>query len=256
MTEKERETIERIVGQIYEVNKLAEQGCTSVVRKIHSESGTYLLKSSFDERYREWLKTEGMVLEKLSNQDAIPVPRFNCFFEDDKSSHLIMSFEQGMTLTKALKNVKNQGEKRNLIRSFGQFLDQLHETELPDCLLRENDWLEEQLLRAEFYVKRGKTEGSEQLLEQLQSTKPHPARQTVIHGDCTTDNVLVVDGKVSLFIDVSAMTVGDPRYDESLAIGCFVHESECVETFYQGYKRYRVSKEEYQYFNEGLYEFF
>ncbi|RTR35879.1 aminoglycoside phosphotransferase family protein [Robertmurraya yapensis] len=256
MTVHVPEYIERLVGQIYEINKLSEQGCTSEVRKILAASGTYLLKSSFDNRYREWLKMEALVLEKLSNQHAIPVPRYYGFFEDDKSSHLIMSFEKGMTLTKALKNAKNRDEKLTLIRSFGQFLHQLHETELPESLNRENDWLEEQLIRAEKYVRRGQTEGSQQLLEQLQSNKPLPVRQTLIHGDCTTDNVLVVDGKVSLFIDVSGMAVGDPRYDESLAIGCFVNEPKCVEVFYQGYQRYRIKKEEYQYFNEGLYEFF
>ncbi|WP_449621884.1 aminoglycoside phosphotransferase family protein [Robertmurraya sp. Marseille-Q9965] len=249
------ENIERIVGQIYKIDKLAEQGCTSEVRKILAESGNYILKSSFDRRYREWLRSEAVVLEKLKKHDAISVPTYYGFFEDEKSSHIIMSFEKGMTLTAALKNEKNEERKLNLIRSFGQFLHRLHETEIPESLIRENDWLVEQLIRAEKYLQEGQTEGSQQLLEQLQSTKPHPIRQTIIHGDCTTDNVLVKDGKVSLFIDVSGMSVGDPRYDESLAMGCFDDES-YIKAFYQGYKRYRVSKKEYQYFNEGLYEFF
>ncbi|TKC18877.1 aminoglycoside phosphotransferase family protein [Robertmurraya kyonggiensis] len=255
MTEKERDSIEKIFGQIYEINKLSEQGCTSEVRKILTESGTYLLKSSFYSRYREWLRMEALVLEKLTNQHAIPVPRYFGFFEDEKSSHLVMSFEKGTTLTTALKNAKSQIEKLNLIRSFGEFLNRLHETNIPESLYRENDWLEEQLIRAEKYLHEGQTEGTHQLLEQLQSTKLHPVSQTIIHGDCTTDNVLVIDGKVSFFIDVSGMTAGDPRYDESLAIGCFDDESH-IKMFYQGYRRYQVSKEESQYFNEGLYEFF
>ena len=61
----------------------------------------------------------------------------------------------------------------------------------------------------------------------------------MIHGDCTTDNVLVLDGEVKLFIDVSGMTVGDPRYDVSLAISNFIDLPELLEFFY-----------------EGLYEFF
>jgi aminoglycoside phosphotransferase (APT) family kinase protein len=81
-------------------------------------------------------------------------------------------------------------------------------------------------------------------------------QQTIIHGDCTTDNVLVFDGKVELFIDVSGMTVGDPRYDESLAIRRFLNNEEYINAFYQGYQRYRVSKNEFCYFDQGLYEFF
>ncbi len=68
-------------------------------------------------------------------------------------------------------------------------------------------------------------------------------------------NVLVVDGVVKLFIDVSGMTVGDPRYDVSLAIRKFKDNEEFIKAFYTGYTRYKVTNEEYM-FNEGLYEFF
>ncbi len=64
------------------------------------------------------------------------------------------------------------------------------------------------------------------------------------------------NGEVCLFIDVAGMTVGDPRYDESLAIRNFVNSEEDKRAFYEGYKRYKLSKEEFKYFNEGLYEFF
>ena len=76
----------------------------------------------------------------------------------------------------------------------------------------------------------------------------------MIHGDCNPDNELVVDGEVNCFIDVSGMTVGDPRYDESLAIGKFTGEER--DAFYEGYKRYRVSDEEFTYFYHGMYELF
>lgn len=81
-------------------------------------------------------------------------------------------------------------------------------------------------------------------------------KQTMIHGDCTTDNVLVMNGKVKMFIDVAGMTVGDPRYDEALAVGRFMKNPELLDAFYEGYNRYKINKEEYQYFDEGLYTFF
>jgi len=94
------------------------------------------------------------------------------------------------------------------------------------------------------------------LLESLILNRPLPVNQTMIHGDCTTDNVLVIDGEVSMFIDVAGMTVGDPRYDESLAIRNIINEPELLEAFYEGYSRYRVTMKEFKYFAEGLYEFF
>lgn len=102
----------------------------------------------------------------------------------------------------------------------------------------------------------GEADGNAKLLNKLKSTKPLPVNQTIIHGDCTADNVLVVDGKVQMFIDVAGMTIGDPRYDESLAIGRFIDNEGLIKSFYEGYTRYNVSKEEYTYFDEGLYEFF
>jgi aminoglycoside 3'-phosphotransferase-2 len=112
------------------------------------------------------------------------------------------------------------------------------------------------LVKAKGYVDRGETNDSLELLEKIQSNKPIPVQQTMIHGDCTTDNVLVVHGEVRLFIDVSGMTVGDPRYDESLAIRSFISNEEYTKSFYEGYKRYTVSREEFEYYDEGLYEFF
>ncbi|CAM3722350.1 phosphotransferase [Mesobacillus thioparans] len=93
-------------------------------------------------------------------------------------------------------------------------------------------------------------------MRQLESDQPQKVKQTTIHGDCTTDNELVVDGEVSLFIDVAGMTLGDPRYDESLAIRKFRDMPELLASFYEGYTRYRISDNEFRYFEEGLYEFF
>lgn len=251
-----RAKVEEIVGEINNVNLLDEQGCTSEVHQIQTGDGSYLVKSSFNRKYRQWLKVEAGVLEKLNNQTLIAVPHYYGFIESTDSSHLIMSFENGISLTLAIKKAENTQEKTSLIRSFGHFLSQLHETKTTESLIHQSDWLDQQLIIAHRYVESGETEGSVKLLEKLQLNKPIPVEQTMIHGDCTTDNVFVVDGKVRLFIDLSGMTVGDPRYDESLAISNFFNNDEYKKAFYEGYKRYKVSKEEYRYFAEGLYEFF
>lgn len=251
-----REKIEEIIGVIHKFDVLDEQGCTSEVRRIFTEDRSFLLKSSNKERYRTWLNAESQVLEKLNKKKIISVPEYFGFIEEKNSDHLIMSFEDGMSLSAALKKATSSTERKALIRSFGQFLNQFHEQEPLEVLKGEGDWLEGQLTKAQSYVENGQTTGSIKLLEQLKTNKPTPVKQTMIHGDCTTDNVFVIDGVVKLFIDVGGMTVGDPRYDESLAISRFLNNHEYLTAFYEGYTRNRVTKKEFKYFDEGLYEFF
>lgn len=248
--------VEEIIGEVNSVEKLAEQGCTSEVHYIFSKDQRYILKSSFKKKYREWLSAEARVLETLKYQNVISVPAFYGFFEQEDSSHLIMSYEEGITLTAALREAAAASEQEDLIRSFGKFLQQLHVQEPFTQFIHEQEWLDTQLARAKAYVDNGQTDGSLELLKRISTDKPQKVKQTMIHGDCTTDNVLVIGGEVSMFIDVAGMTIGDPRYDESLAIGRFMNRSELLNAFYEGYTRYKVTREEYQYFEEGLYTFF
>ncbi|MBT2636883.1 MULTISPECIES: phosphotransferase [unclassified Bacillus (in: firmicutes)] len=243
-----------VLGEIKKIVKLPDQGCTSEVSRIFTGDGTYLLKSAFKEKYREWLKSEAEVLESLSLQRSIPVPRLYGFMEDEHASHLLMSFEKGISLTAALKNAGSSCEQQRLIRSFGQFMMQLHEQE--PVFMTDSDWLETQLNRARKYAESGQADGSLELLEQLIANKPNYVKQTMVHGDCTSDNVLVIEGEVRVFIDVAGMTLGDPRYDEALATRKIRNNPELLAAFYEGYTRYRVTDEEFQYFEEGLYEFF
>jgi aminoglycoside phosphotransferase (APT) family kinase protein len=245
---------EDIIGEINKVEKLPDQGCTSEVTRIVTGERTYLLKSAFKQKYREWLELEAKVLEGLSFQTSIPVPRFYGFTGDGHASHLLMSFEEGITLTAALNIAGSNCEKQRLIRSFGQFIMQLHEQE--PVFKRDSDWLETQLNKARIYAESGQADGSLELLKQLIASKPNYVQQTMIHGDCTTDNVLVIDGEVRMFIDVAGMTLGDPRYDEALATRKIRNNPGLLAAFYEGYTRHTVSEEEFRYFEEGLYEFF
>lgn len=251
-----KKEIEAIVGEVKNITPLPDQGCTSSVQKLTTERNGFLLKTSYKEKYREWLKREAEVLKKLVGHTEIPVPTYYGYIEEADRSHLVMSFEAGMTLTSALKLAETTVEKKALMKSFGELLQKLHETKPIDSLNHQRSWLDNQLAKAEKYLEMGEADGNAQLLNKLKSTKPLPVKQTIIHGDCTTDNVLVVDGKVQMFIDVAGMTIGDSRYDESLAIGRFIDNEALKKSFYEGYTRYKVSKEEYTYFDEGLYEFF
>ncbi|GAF11652.1 hypothetical protein JCM19046_2609 [Bacillus sp. JCM 19046] len=247
-----RQWIASRVGAIKEATLVDEQGCTSQVQKISTASGCYILKSATKDKYRAWLKTEAEVLERLANH-SIPLPRYFGFYEDADASHLLMSFEEGMTLTSALKQAASTEEKQDLMRSFGQLLYDLHTLPAPTP---KQDWLTQQLELSAYYLQQGEADGDAQLLEQLNNHKPIQIDQTLIHGDCTPDNVLVQAGKVTLFIDVAAMTVGDPRHDVALALRrCF--QNDVLKTaFYQGYGRQTITDDEFRYFHDGLYEFF
>ncbi|UNL87280.1 phosphotransferase [Priestia koreensis] len=247
--------IENIIGEVINIELLNEQGWTSKVSRVQTETHTYLLKSAFTKRYRSWLVREAYVLETLQST-LLPVPTYYGFFEDEEGSHLIMSFEEGMTLRKAFSLAKTEQEKCKLMNSFGELIRKLHELPLNEPLRKSVPWLDGQLKQAEINLHEGGTDGNDVLLEKLHAEKPAPILETMIHGDCTMENVLVRDGKVETFIDVADLTIGDPRYDVALAVRRFTDHPQYIDAFYDGYQRLTISKEEYAYFDQGLYEFF
>lgn len=249
-------TVKERIGFITSTEFLPQQGATSKVYRLNTDRGSFILKSCFNERYRQWLVDEAKALKRLNSVSTIPTPAFYDFFEFEDSSHLITSFEAGVTLTAALEAAVSLDEKKLLVASFGKFLQRFHELSPPPSFETESDWLDRQFQKAQRYIEIGETSGSQELLEELKATRPVPITPTMIHGDCTTDNVLVRDGEVALFIDVAGMTVGDPRYDVALAIGDFLEDPELLKAFYSGYTRFRISEEEFRYFEHGVYEFF
>ena len=88
---------------------------------------------------------------------------------------------------------------------------------------------------------------------------PAPCPPTLIDGDFTIDNVLVRDRNIVGVIDWSGGAFGDPRYDAALAIrpkrSAFQHEADVI-VFFEGYGQKPITKDEYEYFANGLYEFF
>ncbi|GIN87444.1 hypothetical protein J6TS2_38300 [Heyndrickxia sporothermodurans] len=67
MNQNLKEKIERLLGVLKLIDRLGEQGCTSEVCKILTAEREYVLKSSFKEKYRAWLKTGANVLKTLNN---------------------------------------------------------------------------------------------------------------------------------------------------------------------------------------------
>ena len=115
------------------------------------------------------------------------------------------------------------------------------------------------LKEAENNLRYYEVEGTRELLEQLKANPPMDVEYTLIHGDFTIDNVIVRDDRVVGVIDWGAATYGDPRYDIALAIrpkpNAFENEID-KQLFFEAYGRMVISQEEFDYFENGLYNFF
>ncbi|MFJ8064049.1 aminoglycoside phosphotransferase family protein [Psychrobacillus sp. NPDC096426] len=246
---------ETIVGKIHSISYPNRQGATSEVAFFHTDSGQFVCKNAKTSKYREWLSTEAQVMKRLNEETALPIPTIYEFVEEENVSHLLMSLEKGVTLRDALQQADSE-ERCSLFESFGELLKQLHETMPPQSWTTDKTWLENQLEKATYNLKNYQVDRDQILLDNLKKHKPTATKQTLIHGDCTIDNVLVSNGKVHTFIDLAGAAYGDPRYDIALALRSVRNNAVMLKAFYKGYERQVITEDEFDYFDGGLYEFF
>ncbi|MGE8205923.1 phosphotransferase family protein [Heyndrickxia sp. NPDC080065] len=241
--------------------KFPRQGYTSDVGIIETEQKLYVLKRTKEELFCSWLNREVSVLNCLSNETTLPIPKVVKFVEQEckSQSWALIEFLEGQTLRAAIQQENNEKKRQELIFNFGKILNQIHSTPCPNMLVHERPWLEEMLFQAEYNLKSNQASGTEELLEKIKIDKPNGYKQTLIHGDFTIDNVLVQNGTISGVIDWGGGTYGDPRYDVSLAIrpkpNIFENEID-KQIFFEGYGEKIIDNKEYDYFVNGLYEFF
>ncbi|MFJ7973612.1 aminoglycoside phosphotransferase family protein [Psychrobacillus sp. NPDC096389] len=250
------EFFEPILSKVQSFSFPKRQGATSEVIFVQTDKGQFVCKIAKKSPYRDWLKKEAVTIKCLNEETNLPIPIFYQFNETKVESFLLMSQENGIPLREALQQTSNDSEKLALIESFGVLLKQLHQTQAPASWVTERSWLDEQLEVATYNLQNYEVDGDQSLLEKLKRQKPIPSKQTLIHGDCTIDNVLVVDGKVHMLIDLAGAAYGDPRYDIALAIRSIQNNQEMINAFYKGYELQTITTEEFAYFDEGLYEFF
>jgi aminoglycoside phosphotransferase (APT) family kinase protein len=250
------------LGTIHNI-RFPRQGHTSDVAIMDSEQGLSVLKRTKGNPYSKWLKRESSILECLS-QTSLRVPKVYQFieYEDDSEgiqSWLHMEYLQGETIRKILTHENDSATRYHILFEFGKSLRELHSTPCPDELKSGTKWIDLMLKQAEFNLEHYKVDGTASLLEKIKNNKPDDVEQTLIHGDCTIDNFLVHEGKISGIIDWSGGAYGDPRYDVSLAIRPKPHIFQSTEdycAFFDGYGKKIMTDEEYEYFANGLYEFF
>lgn len=247
---------EKFLGKINSFSYPKRQGATSEVTLLHTDKGQFVCKVASQLIYREWLSQEAVVIKCLNEETDLPLPTFFQFEEMEDKSYLLMSLEEGVTLREALQQCPSEAEKCALIQSFGELLQQLHETQPPTAWITEGNWLDTQLQKAAYNLQNYEVDGNQELLDHLKEYPTIPSRQALIHGDCTIDNVLVANGRVQTFIDLSGAAYGDPRYDIALAIRSIKENEAMLKAFYKGYRLQIITDEEFDYFDRGLYEFF
>jgi aminoglycoside phosphotransferase (APT) family kinase protein len=241
--------------------KFPRQGYTSNVGIIENNQGYYALKRTKGEWYCSWLKREISVLSCLANETKLPVPKVKKFVEQKQKSECwaLIEFFEGATLRLTLSNEKNREKRQEMIFNYGKTLAQIHSTPCPKELIYQQPWLDQMLVQAEFNLNSFKVDGTKELLEKIKNNRPNNYKQALIHGDYTIDNVLVSNGEITGIIDWGGGAYGDPRYDVSLAIrpkpNMFQTEID-KQIFFEGYREMIIDNKVYDYFVNGLNEFF
>jgi aminoglycoside phosphotransferase (APT) family kinase protein len=234
---------------------------TSQVMILHAQHGVFVAKRAAQPRYRIWLQREYGVLHALA-ETSLPVPRVHLCVpsaQADRESWLLMSYLPGQPLRVALRNTSDPVARQNLIMAFGQLLHTVHNHPLPAALdQKQMPWLDRTLEQAAFALQHEEVDGTPELLAYVQQNRPSTAREALIHGDCTLDNVLVDTETISGLIDWAGGGRGDPRHDLALATQkereAFQSVSE-YDAFYAGYAGERLTEAEQRYFL-ALDEFF
>ncbi|WP_107838869.1 phosphotransferase family protein [Metasolibacillus meyeri] len=241
--------------------RFPKQGYTSNVAIIENDHRSYVLKRAKGELFSSWLNKEVAVINRLTSETKLPIPKV-AFSIEQKSKNeawALIEFLPGETIRSALSNEKNMEKRQEILFNFGQILHQIHATPCPNELMAQQPWLPKMLEQAQYNLENYEVDGTKELLEKIQVNKPSSIKQTLIHGDFTVDNVLVENGVITGVIDWSGGIFGDPRYDLSLAIrpkpNIFENDID-KQIFFEGYGEKIIDNDLYNYFANGLYEFF
>ncbi|GAK42322.1 phosphotransferase [Paenibacillus urinalis] len=247
-----------LIGEIRSIS-YPKQGHTSLVVKIETRDHQFVIKKTEHDLFNEWLSDEYAALQYLSTTGLL-VPSTYAFHVEGDSRWLLMDYIDGISLRHFLSDQPNHRDREEVVSQYGACLRRIHECPCPGPL-HKNDppWIDSMLMKARYNLANYNIDGTEELLKRLDRNRPLPIKNTLIHGDFHTNNVLIKDNKVCGIIDWPRAGYGDPRFDMALAIrpkqGVF-DQARDKEVFLESYGRLRITEEEYSYFQEGIYRFF
>ncbi len=261
------DSILEVLGEVRRLTMPA-QGCTSRLAVLETERGLFVLKHTAEPLFMPWLAREAQVLHWLAQTAplaaALPVPHPRAFVEDAAGVWLLMDYLPGESLTEVLRRLP-AGTRAPLLHRFGATLAAIHATPPPPGMPLQSAaaWLEGALETGALHLREFPDTYDDPelpaLLARLRRERPAPVPATLIHGDFTTDNVLIAEGRITGIIDWAGGAVGDPRYDVALAFDADAEEIALTAderaAFYAGYGRAPLTEFEQQYFLD-LYELF
>lgn len=252
--------IMKYVGNIHSIT-FPRQGYSSNVGIIECDSGKFALKRTKGEKDNAQLRKEVTRLRSLKFQTDLSVPKVHLFEEQStqKECWALLQFFEGETIRTALLNEQNKTKRHEILFHFGEALAKIHATPCPTEIKAKDQWLNNMLIQAAYNLENFEVDGNEILLNQITSTPLQIERQKLIHGDFTIDNVLIQDGLVTGIIDWGSAAFGDPRFDVALAIRpkpYAFQEAIDKEIFFEGYGENVIDEKSYDYYVNGLYEFF
>lgn len=241
--------------------RFPRQGDTADLALVDTTRGRFAIKRARGRPFSAWLRREARLLAALT-KTPLPTPTLYAAMDEPEreQSWLLMEFLPGDSLRRMLAAEPEEHRRRELIYQYGAVLSQIHACPVPEDLGPgdEGPWLERMLAEARYNLEHFPVDGTQELLVALTAKKPPPITPTLIHGDFTLDNVLVLDGRITGVVDWSGGGIGDPRYDVALAVRTkhpAFDKARDEEVFFQGYGRRMASDRELEYFTD-LYEFF
>lgn len=247
-----------------------KQGLTADVAIVASGDKRFILKHSTD-RFAQWLRTEFDVMLALE-RTPVPTARVHRFVDVQGDSNedcwLLIDCIPGEQLAIRLSSPElPRDERYRLFRDCGAALATVHAVPPPPCLTNcSSNWLDAlissagkvQANRARMFDKdKLETQARHEALLKIEQTRPPIERFTLIHGDCSVNNIIFDGTNVSL-IDWGCATIGDPRYDIAQVLwvdpdSATAEMSDDIEAFFEGYGADPVPIDIIRYYQE-LYD--
>ena len=208
---------ELIDGYSAQQNNIGHSNCKVFHLTSRSNRGLYLKIQSV--AYGDLLLEK----ERLGwLQGKLPVPELICFESDNENQFMLISEINGVPSF----DLTLRTDLPNLIRELATGLQAIHSLEREKChfswslnekikLVQER--LSEGNVDVEYLLRHYPNPNLQPLFDEMISLLPDSEDLVICHGDYSMPNVLLLDGKISGFIDLGQLSVAD-RYVDFVTI--------------------------------------
>lgn len=208
-------------------------GCVAVPASA-GESGATVLRLAMAGGGACYLKSaHGDAAEALSDElvrlawfaGRLPVPAVRHFVRSGDSAALLTDALAGTSARDAIE--ADPACVEAIAAAAGAFVRTLHTLPVDDCPFRAD--VAVRIAAARRALDAGTVDADDfddaragrtphEVWDELLAMLPLPFTAAVVHGDCTLDNLLVHDGRVTGCLDVGRAGVGDPHQDLALLL--------------------------------------